>query len=84
MWRRDIGYTAIVTVYLKPTPTQRRLLAAYISEGTVAKAAAKLGMGVDAAERQMAYARRRTGMHTLGMIAAGLRDGWLVEERMAR
>ena len=63
--------------YLRPTPRQREILAAYLELGTVAKAAAKLGMTVFAARGEMAAARKRTGMTTEQMIYAGARDGWI-------
>lgn len=66
--------------YVRPTPNQRALLVAYVELGTVAKAAAKLGLTEAAAYSQIADARRRSGLTLVRLIYAGTRDGWLVPE----
>lgn len=63
--------------YVRPTPDQRDVIEAVLETGSIAKAAALLGITPTAAYGRLESARKRTGMTNEQMIAAGTRDGWI-------
>lgn len=63
--------------YVRPTPRQRELLAAYVEERGLAPAARRLGITYGTAGQTLHAMRRRTGLSTEQAIALGMRDGWL-------
>lgn len=65
---------------LPRTPTARQVdvLAAFVAGGSVAVAAASLGVRPSTAKRHLADLRARSGLTTEQLIYAGRASGWLV------
>jgi len=65
---------------LSRTPTTRQVdvLAAFVATGSVAEAAARVGVRPSTAKRHLADLRARSGLTTEQLIYAGRAGGWLV------
>jgi predicted ArsR family transcriptional regulator len=66
---------------LPRTPTSRQVdvLAAFVATGgSVADAAASVGIRPSTAERHLADLRARSGLSTVELVYAGRAQGWLV------
>lgn len=64
--------------YVRPTPAQRRLLAALVETGSLVAAADRVGISHTAAMSQMRRMRTRCGFaSTEQAVYLGTRDGWL-------
>jgi predicted ArsR family transcriptional regulator len=65
---------------LPPTPTARQVdvLAAFVATGSVADAAARVGVRPSTAKRHLADLRARSGLTTEQLIYRGRAEGWLV------
>jgi hypothetical protein len=62
-----------------PTPRQVDVLAAFVaSGGSVADAAARVGVRPSTAKRHLADLRARSGLTTEQLIYCGRAEGWLV------
>ena len=62
-----------------PTPRQVDVLAAFVAAGgSVADAAARVGIRPSTAKRHLADLRARSGLSTEQLIYVGLASGWLV------
>lgn len=62
-----------------PTPRQVDVLAAYVrTGGSVAEAAAHVGIRPSTAKRHLADLRARSGLTTEQLIYSGRAEGWLV------
>ena len=64
---------------LPRTPTARQVdvLAAFVAAGTVAEAAARVGVRPSTAKRRLADLRARSGLTTVELVYAGHAAGWL-------
>lgn len=65
---------------LPRTPTARQVdvLAAFVATGSVADAAARVGVRPSTAKRHLADLRARSGLSTEQLIYRGRAEGWLV------
>ena len=65
---------------LPRTPTARQVdvLAAFVAAGSVADAAARVGVRPSTAKRHLADLRARSGLTTEQLIYSGRAEGWLV------
>jgi hypothetical protein len=65
---------------LPRTPTARQVdvLAAFVAAGSVAEAAARVGVRPSTAKRHLADLRARSGLSTEQLIYRGRAEGWLV------
>jgi hypothetical protein len=65
---------------LSPQATKRQMdvLAAYDAGGSVANAAARVGIRASTAKRHLADLRARSGLTTEQLIYSGRAEGWLV------
>ena len=65
---------------LPRTPTARQVdvLAAFVAAGSVADAAARVGVRPSTAKRHLADLRARSGLTTEQLIYRGRAEGWLV------
>jgi predicted ArsR family transcriptional regulator len=65
---------------LARTPTARQVdvLAAFVSAGSVAGAAERVGVRPSTAKRHLADLRARSGLTTEQLINRGRAEGWLV------
>lgn len=65
---------------LPRTPTARQVdvLAAFVATGSVADAAARVGIRPSTAKRHLADLRARSGLTTEQLIYRGRAEGWLV------
>ena len=61
-----------------PTPRQVDVLAAFVATGSVADAAARIGVRPGTAKRHLADLRARSGLSTEQLIYTGRAGGWLV------
>jgi predicted ArsR family transcriptional regulator len=66
------------TLPATPTPRQVDVLAAFVAVGSVAEAAARVGIRPSTAKRHLADLRARSGLTTEQLIYAGRAEGWLV------
>ncbi len=63
----------------KPTQRQMEVLAAFVEAGgSVADAAARVGIRRSTAKRHLADLRARSGLTTEQLIYSGRAEGWLV------
>lgn len=64
---------------LPRTPTARQVdvLAAFVAAGSVAEAAARVGIRPSTAKRHLADLRARSGLTTVELVYAGRAAGWL-------
>ena len=61
------------------TPGQRDAIAAFVEcGGSIARAAAKLGLRPSTVKRHLADARARSGLTTVQLVYAGRAGGWLL------
>jgi hypothetical protein len=67
-----------------PTPRQVEVLSAFVAAGSVAEAAARVGVRPSTAKRHLADLRARSGLTTEQLIYRGRSEGWLVVPSLDR